>query len=82
MVTQAAMTQAAMARAVSRQGKVGALLNHRAKCRLRRGGAFAVLLFLTGCGGLYFGDNPGPDVRKETGPLTVPPRSVRDGTAQ
>jgi hypothetical protein len=28
---------------------------------------------LTGCSGLYLGDNPGPDVAKQTGPLTAPP---------
>ena len=76
------MARAASGQLPSRQGKVGPLLKQRAKYQLHRGGAFAVLLFLTGCGGLYFGDNPGPDVRKETGPLTVPPRPVRDGTAQ
>ncbi len=42
----------------------------------------AVLLSVAGCGGLYLGDNPRPDTRKETGPLTVPPRVVRDGTAR
>ncbi len=45
---------------------------------MRRGGAFAVLLALSGCNGLYFGDNPGPDVRKQIGPLTVPPPPARD----
>jgi predicted small lipoprotein YifL len=42
----------------------------------------AALLSVAGCGSLYLGDNPGPDTRKETGPLTVPPRAVRDGTAR
>lgn len=47
-----------------------------------RAAAAAVLLSLAGCNGLYFGDNPGPDVRKERGPLTVPPRLVPDGPAR
>ena len=33
----------------------------------------AALLGLTGCSGLYFGDNPRSDVSKENGPLTTPP---------
>ncbi len=33
----------------------------------------ATLLGLSGCNGLYLGDNPGPDVAKEHGPLTTPP---------
>ena len=33
----------------------------------------AMLLGLSGCNGLYLGDNPGPDVSKERGPLTTPP---------
>lgn len=40
------------------------------------------VLGLSGCGGIYLGDNPGPDVAKDTGPLTVPPRAVRAGTSQ
>ncbi len=44
--------------------------------------AVAMLCGLAGCNGLYFGDNPGRDVRKETGPLTVPPADVRAGTAK
>ena len=34
---------------------------------------FVMLLGLTSCSGLYLGDNPGPDVSKQTGPLTTPP---------
>jgi hypothetical protein len=34
---------------------------------------FTVLLAIGGCNGLYFGDNPRPDVSKERGPLTTPP---------
>ena len=44
--------------------------------------AVIALFGLGGCSGLYFGDNPGSDVRKETGPLTVPPPDVRAGTAK
>ncbi len=44
--------------------------------------AVAALLSVAGCGSLYLGDNPGPDTRKETGPLTVPPAAVRDGSAR
>ena len=44
--------------------------------------ALALLLALSACNGLYFGDNPGSDVRKETSPLTVPPAAVRNGTAR
>ena len=35
--------------------------------------ALTVLLTVSGCNGLYFGDNPRPDVSKERGPLTTPP---------
>ena len=31
------------------------------------------LLGLSGCTGLYFGDNPRRDVARENGPLTMPP---------
>ena len=44
--------------------------------------AIVALFGLTGCNGLYFGDNPGRDVRKETSPLTVPPAEVRAGIAK
>jgi predicted small lipoprotein YifL len=44
--------------------------------------AIVALFGLAGCNGLYFGDDPGRDVRKETGPLTVPPAEVRAGTAK
>ena len=46
------------------------------------GAVAAALLSIAGCGSLYLGDNPGPDMRKETGPLTVPPRAVRDGAGR
>ena len=36
------------------------------------------LLCLAACNGIDFGDNPGPDTRKETGPLTVPPPPAAD----
>ncbi|WP_158742649.1 hypothetical protein [Acidisphaera sp. L21] len=37
------------------------------------------LLGLPGCSGVYLGDNPRPDVSKQTGPLTTPP-SLRPNT--
>ena len=43
--------------------------------------ALALLLALAGCGGFDTGLNPRPDVRKEQGPLTVPPPSALRGTA-
>jgi len=43
--------------------------------------AFAVLLALAGCNGIDMGINPGPDVRKEQGPLVRPPPGVLAGTA-
>ncbi len=51
-----------------------------------RGAALALALGLsavglTGCGGIDLGDNPGRDVDKQTGPLTVPPPGVVKGTA-
>ena len=33
-------------------------------------------LLLAGCSGIDLRNNPGPDVSKETGPLTVPPALV------
>jgi len=42
----------------------------------------AVLLTLAGCGDIYLGDSQARSLPKETGPLTVPPRAVRDGTAR
>ncbi len=38
-------------------------------------------LTLAACNGLDLGDNPSRDVKKETGPLTVPPAAVQKGTA-
>ncbi len=38
----------------------------------------AALLCLGACNGIDLGDNPGPDTRKETGPLTVPPPPAAD----
>ena len=49
---------------------------------LMRVAAVAALLSLTACNGLYFGDSPGPDVRKERGPLTVPPPPAADRPAR
>lgn len=41
----------------------------------------AALLVLAACSGIETGLNPGPDVRKERGPLTIPPPDVIKGTA-
>ena len=41
----------------------------------------ASLMVLAGCSGIDTGLNPGPDVRKERGPLVVPPPGVLRGTA-
>ena len=46
-----------------------------------RRAALAVLLALSGCSGIDFGDRPGPDVRKQSGPLTVPPPPAQDRVA-
>ncbi len=49
---------------------------------LIRGVLIASLLALTGCSGLDFGDNPGKDVAKETGPLTTLPAHLKDGSRE
>ena len=36
-------------------------------------GLIVAAFVLAGCSRLYLGDNPGPDVAKQTGPLTRPP---------
>ena len=46
--------------------------------RVARAAATATLLALSGCNGLYLGDNPAPDVKKERGPLTIPPLPAAD----
>lgn len=38
----------------------------------------ATILCLAACNGIDLGDNPGPDTRKETGPLTLPPPPAAD----
>lgn len=35
--------------------------------------AALLCIALTGCNGIDLGDNPAPDVAKQSGPLTVPP---------
>lgn len=37
---------------------------------------------LSACNGIDFGGQPGPDVRKQTGPLTTPPPDVVSGKAR
>ena len=54
---------------------------------MRTAGITATLVALLGLaacgnGGIDFGDNPGPDVRKQVGPLTVPPPGVLSGKAR
>lgn len=46
--------------------------------RTARAATIAALLSLAGCNGLYLGDNPVPDVKKERGPLTIPPPPSAD----
>lgn len=41
----------------------------------------STLLTLASCSGIDTGFNPGPDVRKEEGPLVKPPPGVLAGTA-
>ena len=47
--------------------------------RLKRGASLAILLAVTACNGFDTGFNPRPDMRKEQGPLTVPPPLAREG---
>ncbi len=47
-----------------------------------RGALIAILLTITACSGLDFGDHPGHDVSKESGPLTVPPAHLKDGQSE
>ena len=44
-----------------------------------RGAAIALLLGVAGCDGLDLRDNPGHEFPKQTGPLTVPPKSLQNG---
>jgi len=46
------------------------------------GAVVAALLSVAGCGDIYFGDSQARSLPKETGPLTVPPQTVRDGIAR
>ena len=39
--------------------------------------AALLCLLLANCSGIDFGDRPGRDVSKETGPLTIPPTLAR-----
>ncbi len=39
--------------------------------------ALLAALAAAGCSGIYLGDNPGPDVAKQKGPLTLPPALTR-----
>jgi hypothetical protein len=44
--------------------------------------ASLLILLLAGCSGIDLGDNPGKDVAKQTGPLTVPPAHLKDGSSE
>lgn len=44
--------------------------------------AAALLAPLCACSGIDLGDNPGPAVDKQTGPLTVPPDHLKDGSKE
>ena len=47
-----------------------------------RGALVAALLAVGGCAGVNLGDNPGPDVAKESGPLTIPPAHLQNGASE
>ena len=40
------------------------------------------VFMLAGCSGIDLGDNPGPDVAKQTGPLTAPPPHLKNGASE
>ncbi len=42
--------------------------------------AVGALLAMAACSGIDLGDNPGPDVSKQVGPLTALPAHLRDGS--
>ncbi len=42
-------------------------------------GLAVTLVALAGCSGINLGDSPGPDVAKQTGPLTAPPAHLQSG---
>jgi hypothetical protein len=44
--------------------------------------AVVLCLMLASCGGINLGDNPGRDVPKQAGPLTVPPAHLNDGASE
>ncbi len=44
--------------------------------------AACCLLATTACNGIDLGDNPGPDVSKQVGPLTALPAHLRDGSSE
>jgi hypothetical protein len=44
--------------------------------------AVVLCLMLASCGGINLGDNPGPDVPKQAGPLSVPPAHLNDGASE
>ena len=44
--------------------------------------ASLLILLLAGCSGVDLGDNPGPDVAKQRGPLTTLPAHLKDGSTE
>lgn len=40
------------------------------------------LLAIAACRAIDFGDRPGPDVRKQDGPLTAPPAHLQQGGSE
>ena len=44
--------------------------------------AACCLLATAGCGGIDLGDNPGPDVPKQAGPLTALPAHLKNGASE
>ncbi len=51
------------------------------RTRLRAVVFAGVSLVLAACSGIDLGDNPGPDVSKQVGPLTALPAHLRDKPA-
>ncbi len=44
--------------------------------------AACALLATAACGGIDLGDNPGPAVPKQAGPLTALPAHLKDGSSE
>ncbi len=44
--------------------------------------AFIAVIATAACNGVDLGDNPGPDVGKQTGPLTALPAHLKNGGSE